>query len=130
MRSAIKGKTPRYVGRRANWASPCTTAALSARSFNTEVCGSALGHLSPCSGHVFSTTTVVDDVALPRCSLTRRRATYHGVLYEDAEKRSIFRNCFTKGLIVKIVSKKGQITKKLPSGALVFCGIQVAGSWT
>jgi hypothetical protein len=60
---------------------------------------------------VFSTTMVVDDVALPRRSLTRRRAIYLGVLYEDAKKRSIFENCFARGLIVKIISKKSQISK-------------------
>ena len=35
-----------------------------------------------------------------------------GLAVYNAEKRSIFRNCFARGLIVKIVSKKGQITKK------------------
>jgi len=55
---------------------------------------------------------VVDDVAPPRRCVIRRRVTYHGVLYENAEKRSIFRNCFTRGLIVKIVLKKGKIAKK------------------
>ena len=100
------------MGRRANWASLCPTADLGARSFNAEVCGSALRHFTPRSGHVFSTTMVVDDVAPPRRCVIRRRATYHGVLYENAEKRSIFRNCFTRGLIVKIVLKKGQIAKK------------------
>ena len=56
---------------------------------------------------------VVDDVAPPRRCVIRRRVTYHGVLYENAEKRSIFRNCFPRGLIVKIVLKKSQIAKKL-----------------
>jgi len=43
-----------------------------------------------------------------------------GVLLHDAEKRSIFENCFARGLIAKKVSKKGQITKisPLPFGAI------------
>ena len=44
------------------------------------------------------------EVCGPPCEL--------GLVVYNAEKRSIFRNCFARGLIVKIVSKKGQIKKK------------------
>ena len=59
--------------------------------------------------HVFSTTRVIDDVALSRryrtqCrdSKPRRAVTW---------RRSIFENCFARGLITKKVSKKDKIAK-------------------